>query len=191
MEEKIFQLRQWAESRCRRATSDSRVTQMLEDERRHGLHGNYDVDVPETELATWAALAKHGQLKAAVTEFVRDRGETLFPELQAALQDYLPVSGENGLASRLNPNLVLWSGMSQELCRIITDLVSSKRLYLHPAPLEKYQKIQQSLKLPVIHEPTDERLPRPVWMPASLRTAPHSVHQSRLSRIARMRLKQA
>jgi len=32
MEEKIFQLREWAQGRCRRATSDSRVTKMIEDE---------------------------------------------------------------------------------------------------------------------------------------------------------------
>ena len=32
MEEKVFELREWASSRCRRATSDSRVTQMLEEE---------------------------------------------------------------------------------------------------------------------------------------------------------------
>jgi len=191
MEEKIFQLRQWAESRCRRATSDSRVTQMLEDEQRHGLTGGYNVPVPEKELATWAALAKHGQLKAAVTEFVRDHGETLFPVLQDTFADYLATTGELGLASRANPNTVFWSGMSQELCQIVADLVSSKRLYLHPVAVEEYQRLQKSLKLPVIHEPTDNKLARPSWLPSALRTSPHPIHAGRLSRIARMRLKQS
>jgi SpoVK/Ycf46/Vps4 family AAA+-type ATPase len=189
MEEKIFQLRQWAETRCRRATSDSRVTQMLEDEQRHGLAGGFNVPIPEKELATWAALAKHGQLKAAVTEFVRDNGETLFPTLQDVFAEFFETTGELGLASRLNPNTVLWSGMSQELCQIVTDLVASKRLYVHPVAVEEYQKLQKSLKLPVIHEPTDEKLARPSWLPSSVRTGPHPVHAARLSRIARMRLK--
>ncbi len=191
MEEKIFQLRQWAEDRCRRATSDSRVTQMLEDEQRHGIKGGYEIPVPEKELAVWAALAKHGQLKAAVTEFVRHNGETAFPVLQEAMEDYLPTTGDQGLAVRSNPNTVLWSGMSQELCQIIVDLVASKRLYVHPVKVEDYQAMQKSLKLPTLFEPMDEKLPRPHWLPSALRTAPHPIHQARLSRVARMKLKQS
>ncbi len=190
MEEKIFQLRQWAETRCRRATSDSRVTQMLEDEQRHSLAG-HGVELPEKALATWAALAKHGQLKAAVTEFVRDNGETLFPVLQEAMQEYMPTTGEQGLASRANPNTVLWTGMSQELCTAIVELIDSKRLYLHPVDVKDYQALQKGVKLPVIHEPTDEKLPRPSWLPSALRNAPHPIHSAKLSRIARMRLKQS
>jgi hypothetical protein len=191
MEEKIFQLRQWAETRCRRATSDSRVTQMLEEEQRQVTLGGYDIPVPEKELATWAALAKHGQLKAAVTEFVRTNGETLFPVLQESFADYFPTTGDQGLAARANPNTVLWTGMSQELCQILVDLVASKRLYVHPVAVEEYQELAQSLKLPFIHEPTDEKLARPSWLPSSVRTGPHPVHQARLARIARMRLKQS
>ena len=191
MEEKIFQLRQWAETRCRRATSDSRVTQMLEEEQRQGADGGYAIPVPEKELASWAALAKHGQLKAAVTEFVRSNGETLFPVLQETFEEYIPANGDQGLAARANPNTVLWSGMSQELCQILVDLVASKRLYVHPVAIEEYQELKKSLKLPVIHEPTDEKLSRPSWLPSSVRTGPHPVHQARLARIARMRLKQS
>lgn len=190
MEEKIFQLRQWAEERCRRATSDSRVTQMLEDEQRDSLRGGYEIPVPEKELATWAALAKHGQFKAAVTEYIRGNGETNFPQLQTAMEDYLPTAGDQGLAVRTNPNIVLWSGMSQELCQIIVDLVASKRLYVHPTTLADYQSLNASLKLPTLFEPTDTKLTKPHWMPSALRTAPHPVHHARLSRIARMKLKQ-
>lgn len=189
MEEKIFQLRQWAETRCRRATSDSRVTQMLEDEKRHALQG-YDVELPEKALAKWAALAKHGQLKAAVTEYVREHGETMFPVLQEKFAEYLPTTGDQGLASKVNPNTVLWTGMSAELCQVLVELLTAKRLYVHPVDVKHYQALQQILKLPVIHEPTDEKLPRPSWLPSALRTGPHPVHTVRLSRIARMRLKQ-
>jgi SpoVK/Ycf46/Vps4 family AAA+-type ATPase len=35
MEEKIFELREWARTRCRPATPDSRVSRMLEEESRH------------------------------------------------------------------------------------------------------------------------------------------------------------
>jgi hypothetical protein len=64
-------------------------------------------------------------------------------------------------------------------------------LYVHPVAVEDYQQLQKSMKLPVIHEPTDEKLARPSWLPSALRTAPHPVHSAKLSRIARMRLKQS
>src|SRR4029077_7063740 len=57
MEEKVFALREWAASRCRRATSDSRVTQMLEEEQRHAEF----LDDEETK-EQWMELAEHGQL---------------------------------------------------------------------------------------------------------------------------------
>jgi hypothetical protein len=71
------------------------------------------------------------------------------------------------------------------------ELIDAKRLYVHPVDVKEYQALQKSVKLPVIHEPTDEKLPRPSWLPSSLRNAPHPIHSAKLSRIARMRLKQS
>lgn len=186
MEEKVFELRQWAEARCRRATSDSRVTEMLDEEKR--IFGDDDEIVAPKDLPPWAQLAVHGQLKGALVEFVRGNGETLLPELQQALEPYMPVAADFGLALRGNPNTVLWTGMSQDLCELIKDLVASKRLYFHPVDIECYQAIPAGLKLPPVVEPTDEKLPRPCWLPVSLRTAPHPVHHHRLARIGRIKL---
>jgi hypothetical protein len=186
MEEKVFELRQWAEARCRRATSDSRVTEMLDEEKR--IFGDDEEAVAPKDLPPWAQLAVHGQLKGALVEFVRGNGETLLPELQQALEPYMPVAADFGLALRSNPNTVLWTGMSQDLCELIKDLVASKRLYFHPVDIERYQAIPAGLKLPPIVEPTDEKLPRPCWLPVSLRTAPHQVHHHRLARIGRIKL---
>lgn len=186
MEEKIFELRQWAESRCRRATSDSRVTQMLDEEKR--VYADDDEPGVVKSLPAWAQLAKHGQLKGALVEYVRENGETLLPELQEALQPYLPVTGDQGLALRTNPNTVLWSGMDQVLCELLQELVSSKRLYFHPVNVDRYQAISAGLKLPVLPEPTESKLTRPSWLPVALRTAPHPVHHAKLARVGRMKL---
>jgi ATP-dependent 26S proteasome regulatory subunit len=188
MEDKIFALRNWAQDRCRRATSDSRVTSMLESEERHDATRIPIDDDDESAPPAWAQLAHSGQLKAALVEFVRADGDVLFPRMIDAMQPYMEVTGDQGLAARANPNTVLWAGMSQQLCELLCELVSSKRLYVHPADADRYKFIQQGLRLPVLKEPTDDRVPRAAWLPSSLRCAPHPVHAARLARIGRMKL---
>ncbi len=187
MEDKIFALRNWAQDRCRRATSDSRVTAMLDAENRTD-----DVRIPLDDIDSptvppWAQLASAGQLKAGIVEFIRTHGDVLFPQLAEALEPYLEVSGEHGLAVRSNSNVVIWSGLSQSLCEFLCELISSKRLYIHPTEIDRYKAIQKGIRLPILKEPTDERVPRPSWLPSSLRTAPHPIHSARLSRIGRMK----
>lgn len=188
MEDKIFALRNWAQDRCRRATSDSRVTSMLESEARNDALQVPDDEDEDAALPPWAQLAHSGQLKAALVEYVRADGDVLFPDLAKALSKYMETSGDQGLAARANPNTVLWAGMSQQLCELISELVSSKRLYIHPADPERYKSAQQSIRLPLLKEPTDSRLPRAAWLPSSLRCAPHPVHAARLARVGRMKL---
>jgi len=188
MEDKIFALRNWAQDRCRRATSDSRVTAMLEAEQRHDSIRVPLEDTESAPLKPWAQLASAGQLKAGIVEYVRSEGDVLFPDLAEALKPYMEVDGDQGLAVRSNPNTVLWAGLSQTLCELICELVTSKRLYVHPTDLERYKTIQKGVRLPILKEPTDEKLPRAAWLASSLRTSPHAVHSTRLSRIGRMKL---
>ena len=188
MEDKIFALRNWAQDRCRRATSDSRVTAMLEAEQRIDTTRIPVDDDDSAPLPPWAQLAASGQLKAGIVEYVRKEGDVLFPSLVEAMSPYMEVAGDQGLAVRSNPNTVLWAGMSQPLCELICELVSSKRLYIHPTDIERYKEIQKGVRLPILKEPTDEKIPRASWLAASLRTAPHPIHSARLSRIGRMKL---
>lgn len=188
MEDKIFALRNWAQDRCRRATSDSRVTAMLEAEQRNDSIRIPVDDIESKTLPAWAQLASAGQLKAGIVEFVRTSGDALFPELVEAMQPYMEVTGDQGLAVRSNPNTVVWAALSQPLCELICELISSKRLYIHPTELDRYKAIQKGVRLPILKEPTDEKLPRAAWLPSSLRTAPHPVHSARLSRVGRMKL---
>lgn len=187
MEDKIFALRQWAQDRCRRATSDNRVTQMLDAEvRSEPVAAPIDDDAPPP---AWSTLAEAGQIKAALVEYVRQGGDILFPQVQAAFEPYLNVHGEQGLALKTNPNTVLWLGMSSELCVAIIELVTARRLYIHCMDPETYQRFKApGLKLPPIAAPAEEKLPRPVWLPSSLRTGPHPVHAAKLARIGRIQL---
>ncbi len=188
MEDKIFALRQWAQDRCRRATSDNRVTQMLDAEVRINPEVLQDDD---SGPPAWATLAEAGQIKAALVEYVRQGGDILFTQIQDAFRPYLTVDGEQGLALKSNPNTVLWLGMSGDLCVAIIELITARRLYIHTVDAEVYTKRKTGLKLPVLEVPTDEKLPRPQWLPSSLRTGPHPVHAAKLARVGRIQLANA
>ncbi|GIX05591.1 MAG: hypothetical protein KatS3mg114_1460 [Planctomycetaceae bacterium] len=184
MEDQIFALRQWAQDRCRRATSDNRVSQMLEAERRYTAS---EEAAPQAELPAWAALAQAGQVKAALVEFVHQQHDVLFPQLVTAFAPYAPTQGEFGLALRAHPQAVIWLGMSQELCEWLIDLISTRRLYLHPCDAARYPSLGSGWKWPTLTAPPDEKLTRPHWLPCSLRTSPHPQHTPRLLRLGRIK----
>ncbi|MFN0050899.1 MAG: AAA family ATPase [Planctomycetales bacterium] len=186
MEEKVFELREWASSRCRRATSDSRVTQMLEEEQRHAAR--HPTEESGETLETWASLAEHGQMNAAVIEYLRKRGDVIFPQLQQDFARWLPPSGELGLALRSDPNIVVWAGLGQEMTDLLAELISSRRMYLHPGPVDAYKQANKTLRFPLVDQIPEERLERPGWLPTVLRLVPQTGGSGRLGRVARIKL---
>jgi len=184
MEEKVFELREWASSRCRRATSDSRVTQMLEEEQRHAEF--LEEDAPAKE--PWMELAEHGQLNAAVVEYLRANGHAAFPRLQEDFAAFLTTSGEQGLALRSDPNIVLWSGMSQELATLLSTLIAQRRVYLHTASPDEYKSLGKGLKLPLLEALAETKQSRPVWLPATFHLSPPAGGAGRFARVTRIKL---
>src|SRR5262245_45582123 len=184
MEEKVFALREWAASRCRRATSDSRVTQMLEEEQRQAEF----LKEEEESKEQWMELAEHGQLNAAVIEYLRRYDVALFPKLQEDFTPFLTTAGDQGLALRSDPNVVLWSGMSQELATLLSTLIAQRRIYIHSHTAAAYKEIGKGLKLPVVEELKEGKQPRPIWMPAAFRLLPPVGGSSRFARVARIKL---
>ena len=184
MEEKVFELREWASTRARRATSDSRVTQMLEEEQRHADF----LDDEEAPKEQWMELAEHGQLNAAVVEYLRRCDVALFPKIQDDFSPFLTTAGDQGLALRADSNVVLWSGMSQEFATLLSTLISQRRIYIHPATIEAYKELGKVQKLPIVEKLEDAKHPRPVWMPAGFRLVPPQGGSSRFARVARIKL---
>ena len=184
MEEKIFELRQWALNRCRRATTDNRAVQMLDEETRVG---KLELDDEPADKPGWASLVEAGQLKAAIVEYIRVQGEVPFPALLSDLRPYVQVDGEQGLSLRSDPQTILWVGMSQELCETLIELVSNRRLYVHPVDLEKY-RTYSGLKLPTLPAPAAEKLSRAHWLPVTLRNRPYPQYMQQLSRLRRIQL---
>ena len=184
MEEKVFELREWANTRCRRATSDSRVTQMLEEEQRQAQFLEEEAEQKEP----WMELAEHGQLNAAVVEYLRRCDVAPFPKIQDDFAPFLTTAGDQGLALRSDPNVVLWSGMSQDLAGLLSTLIAQRRVYVNPATHDVYKSLGKGLKLPIVEKLDDAKQPRPVWLPATIRLLPPAGGTGRFARVARIKL---
>ena len=190
MEEKIFELREWARDRCRAATPDSRVIQMLEEEHGEGedLKFDADLDAEEETGQEWLALAEHGQVPAALVEYVRSCDEVTFAELVRDFGPFVETRGEQGLALRSDPNVVLWSGIPAELATTLVKLVSARKLFLQPAPVEHLRPETAPGELPMIDRLPEERMNRPMWLPVVIGSVAPEGGAGRLGRVTRMAL---
>ena len=185
MEDQIFHLREWARTRCRPATPDSRLRQVMDEEFRRGETSVAD-GADAVPTYKWKELAEHGLLDAALIELVRLYDALPLNRLESELADYLQTSGEYGLSLKSDPRIVLWTRISRDLADLLTRFIEGKRVYLHIANEDAYAQGRR-LTLPVVTELPDERLAQPGWLPTTLRLIP-SGQGNRLSRIARIRM---
>jgi SpoVK/Ycf46/Vps4 family AAA+-type ATPase len=187
MEERIFELRQWAQDRCRRATSDNRAAQMLEEETRLGAVEPED-QAPVGNFR-WELLADAGQLKAAIVEFVRQEGEVTLAATAKAFGKFLAVEGDIGLALKSDPQTVLWVGLSPEFSEVLIELIANRRIYVQPTTADSYADATPP-RLPVLSAPASDKVSRPHWLPVLLRNRP-SQYTQQLSRLRRIQLSRA
>jgi ATP-dependent 26S proteasome regulatory subunit len=203
MEEKIFQLREWAKGRCRPATPDSRVLQMLEaEQRRKGADAgdeqmfedkpfSFDPTDLEADDATdeeWKSLAQAGAIGPAVLEYVHAHDGATIPQVQAAFAEFTNTTGEQGLALRSDPNLILWLGLSPEFAGELAKLISNKRLYLRLTDAASFNGYDSEIKLPKITSLPDNKVSKPAWLPTCLTDLAPDDPDPRLQRAARMML---
>lgn len=198
MEEKIFELREWARSRCRPATPDSRVLQMLEEEHREktgesppemfNLIDDESTDEPDNQF-DWKTMIAEGRVQAGLLEYVSEQDDVTLAELQQAVTGHVEAAGEFGLALRADPHVVIWHGMSAEIAAPLAKLISDRKLHLHQVSGSRYGNAAASVTLPKLAALTDSRLSKTAWLPATISAvAPEEVDE-RLVRVARMKLR--
>ncbi len=183
MEDEIFQLREWARTRCRPATLDHRVMRIMEEETRRG-------EAPEEEdvvVPKWQQLAEHGQLGPAIIEQIRYHDHLHWDRLLSDLGNFFEVSGNYGLVIKANPKVVIWTRMSREIVDTISGFISGKRIYLHETDIENYAAAKR-LNLPMTPELPEERVVTPVWLPTKFRLLPPEQGSGRFARVARIKM---
>lgn len=196
MEEKIFELREWARTRCRPATPDSRVLQMLENEQRAktGEENVTTIDLFDAEDdgddadESWQSMVEDGQVRAALLQYVSSTGEVTFAQIQKAFQPHIEAGGEFGLALRSDPHIVLWEGMSAEIAAPLGKLISDRKLYIHSVEATTYDGEADQITLPRLPAMPDNRVSRASWLPVSVSPVSPDEVDERLCRVARMKL---
>lgn len=186
MEDQIFALREWARTRCRPATPDSRIMQIMEEEERRGEQDVKDGSGAAPTLK-WMELAEHGQLAAAVIEHVRFYDNVTFDRLLNDFAKYTETAGEFGLVLREDTKVVTWTRMTQEMADIVADYVAKKRIYLNPSTEAAYANSKRP-NLPVVTDLTDAKVEKPSWMPLVLRLVPPRGGSAKFARLARIRM---
>lgn len=186
MEDQIFALREWARTRCRPATPDSRIMQIMEEEERRGEQDVKDGSGAAPKLK-WVELAEHGQIPAAVVEHVRHFDNVTFDRLLTDFADYAETGGDFGLVLRADTKAVLWTRMSQEMADIVSDFVTKKRIYLNPVDAEPYAGSRHP-NLTVVTEIGEEKLAKPGWLPMTMRLVPPRGGSTKFGSLARIRM---
>lgn len=198
MEEKIFALREWARTRCRPATPDSRVLQMLEAEQRekeqsvgHSLQFLDEEDLAQSEnddnVPSWRDSARDGDLQTAIFEYVSELGSVTFRKLQSDFADISDTSGEFGVALRHDPHIVLWLGLSSDASSAISRLITDHKIFAVPIEPTTTENTPLS-RIPRLPGLPDSRVSKPCWFSVELTTRVPKDLDDRLTRVARMRL---
>lgn len=180
MEDAIFNLREWARGRCRMATSDSRVMQMLDEEKRKGAA---PLDAGQSLRDQWTAYLADGQLGESIVAHVRFHHGALISTLQKDFGAHMETNGTSSLCLEADEFVVMWRGLSEDFALQIQKLIRQKRLFLHIIDVAQYQTAKSILKLPVIKALRDTPLPRPVWLPVKLQLVPPPTGSGRLGKV--------
>jgi len=186
MEDQIFELREWARSRCRPATPENRVARIMEEEERRGEQNVADGS-GSSQTPYWQQLAEHGQTADALVEYVKFRDHVSFDRLIEDFSEYAAMEGTFGLVLRSAPRAVIWTRISRELADLISDYVARKRLFLHPVDASTYEG-RRHPSLEPISELPDEPMSRPAWLPMVLRAVPFPGGSVKFGTLARIRL---
>jgi uncharacterized protein YajQ (UPF0234 family) len=179
MEEPIFQLREWARSRCRPATPDSRVMRMMEEENRLGD----SLTNEKPQKRKWEEYLENNLFGEAFVEYVKFKDLGYFPDLIHNVSRHMITTGDYDLVLESDNMVKLWQGISQEFAEQIAKYIHNKRVYVHVIDVAEYQKQNQLLHLPVIKTLRDSKYPKQVWLPSQLRPMPPAEGSGRLAKV--------
>ena len=125
-------------------------------------------------MTTTIQTTNRATLADAIVEIVTRWDCVTFAELPRRLVDVGlnadDLRGEHTL--ELAGNVILWAGLSVELVDTLRSLLSTQRLYLHPATEWTYFGDGGMLTLPVVKRPPPAGYRKPHWLPACLRLVP-------------------
>lgn len=112
-------------------------------------------------------------LADAVAQMVEENDWVTFVQVARFLeQRNVPCRGELNLAMACDGNVLLWSGMSQQMSDVLVRLLDERRIFFHRSTVAAYHVHGGVLSLPLADAPRDGGLGQPHWLPVALRAVP-------------------
>ncbi len=124
----------------------------------------------QTQTSTWKGLAQAGRLHDAIVAYVAERDFVSWFELTRDFAEFMDTSGDShAFLGESDNNVVLWMGMSSELCDTVLRLKADRKLFLHPSRVESYLIDGCTLRLPLVKQ-ANTKYRTPHWLPTCFRT---------------------
>ena len=111
-------------------------------------------------------------LDQAILDIVRRIDWVSFAELPRRLEEAGHHDIKGDMALEIQSNAIVWAGFSAAMVDALRRLLSSKRLFLHPASTLTYLVDGMLLTLPVAKRPPAGGYKSPHWLPCCLRVVP-------------------
>ena len=179
LEDKIFKLREWARTRCRPATPDSRVLRMMEEAHKRGDSLSND----RTGKQKWEELLEQGNIGDGLVELVKFRSTGIISDLQFTLEPFMETKGNFEVSIESDANVIIWQGLSKELAELFIRYTHNRRMYLHLIDVNEYLEKKRVLRLPVLKELREHPMKKKVWLPCCFRVMPPAEGSGRLGRL--------
>lgn len=113
------------------------------------------------------------ELAEAVAELVESTDWVTFNQISQFLERlHVPSRGELNLSMSMDRNVLLWSGMSEEMSEVLVELMDQKRIFAHRSTVAAYHVQGGVLGLPLAESPRAGGLHHPHWLPVAFRAVP-------------------
>jgi len=109
------------------------------------------------------------QVREIILQSLKKIGWATFPQLLRMLEyEGINTKGPNELQIK-NKNVVLWGGLSDEVVKPLTEMITKEEISVFPAPIELYHQIENvQFPHPLVFQIPSNPLPHPAVFPAYL-----------------------
>ena len=104
-----------------------------------------------------------------ILEYVRKMDYVSFPELLRHMEGRHEVKGKFSIIMEADENLVLWYGLSENMCEVLHDLRRGGLIKYQPSSLLVYMIDGGMLTLPLAQRPPKVGYKEPHWLPVTIR----------------------
>ena len=113
--------------------------------------------------------AKAGDIESAIIGLVAAYDHVSFAEISRKFKPYLETEGDHAICSNLDPNIILFYGLSEGLADAILKVLSGGQVEIAPCSWLIYMIDGRLPAMPLAKRPPKAGYKNPCWVPVVLR----------------------